>query len=253
VYVVFGKANLNEVFLADVEAGQGGFVIRGDPAGNTADYESMSKGNELGYSVSAAGDLNGDGLADLVVGSPYSNRTFYTEFIPQGVTLIDVGSAHVIYGKKDTQAIDLTQLTPSGAGFDLNGKSGQFAYTGTSVRSAGDVNGDGVEDLIVGAHGNLNELANAYVVFGHLGQSSAMDLPDIGTRQAGFNIYYNDPRDVRKQYFGQVGYSVSSTGDVSTVTAWPIYWSDVGTWTMQPRVSSSDRAIPMWCLAKQIS
>ena len=215
VYVVFGKANLNEVFLADVEAGQGGFVIRGDPAGNTADYETLSKGNELGYCVSAAGDLNGDGLADLVVGSPYSNRTFYTEFIPQGVTLIDVGSAHVIYGKKDTRAIDLTQLTPSGAGFDLNGKSGQFAYTATSVRSAGDVNGDGVEDLIVGAHGNLNGLANAYVVFGRLGQTSAMDLPDIGTRQAGFNIYYNDPRDVRKQYFGQVGYSVSSAGDVN--------------------------------------
>jgi hypothetical protein len=217
VYVVFGKANLDEVFLADVEDGQGGFVVRGDTSGNTAEFESLSKGNELGYSVSAAGDLNGDGLADLIVGSPYANRTFYSTYSQTNVTLTDVGSAHVIFGKSDTTAINVSQLNTPSSGYDLTEKTGSFAYAGQSVRSAGDVNGDGVADLIVGAPGNFDRLTNAYVVFGRLGQSSATDLPDIGGSQAGFKIYYDDPLDTTndKQYFGQVGYSVSSAGDVN--------------------------------------
>ena len=56
-YVVFGKADGTPVEMADVAAGSGGFVING------IDPEDRSGG-----SVSGAGDVNGDGLADVIVG-----------------------------------------------------------------------------------------------------------------------------------------------------------------------------------------
>jgi hypothetical protein len=56
---VFGKKdNTNAIELSDIAAGIGGFVIIGELAG---DYS--------GYSVSSAGDVNGDGLDDLIVGT----------------------------------------------------------------------------------------------------------------------------------------------------------------------------------------
>ncbi len=56
--MVFGKADGTAVELADVAAGSGGFVING-----------IDPGDESGLSVSGAGDVNGDGLADVIVGA----------------------------------------------------------------------------------------------------------------------------------------------------------------------------------------
>ncbi|MDD5030499.1 MAG: FG-GAP repeat protein [Rhodoferax sp.] len=61
-YVVFGKTGITAVNLADVASGTVGFVINGQP-----------EGNESGRSVSAAGDVNGDGLGDLIVGATSAN------------------------------------------------------------------------------------------------------------------------------------------------------------------------------------
>jgi hypothetical protein len=96
-------------------------------------------GDWSGTSVSTAGDVNGDGLDDLIVGAHNASPSSRT----------DAGSSYVIFGKIDGAAINLSAIGTGG--FVINGES-KDDRSGSSVSSAGDVNGDGLDDLIVGAH-----------------------------------------------------------------------------------------------------
>ena len=113
--------------LAGLGAPQG-FVIQGDAAGDRA-----------GWSVSSAGDVNGDGFDDIIVGAYLGD---------DGGN--NAGEAYVVFGRAGgSGTVDLTNF---GAlqGFVIQGNTaGDFA--GYSVSSAGDVNGDGIDDIIVGA------------------------------------------------------------------------------------------------------
>jgi hypothetical protein len=112
--------------------------------------------NDLGWSVSTAGDVNGDGYADLIVGAPkYSN----------GQTR--EGRAYVYCGS----AAGLSPTASWIAESDLD-----FAAFGQSVSSAGDVNGDGYADVIVGACDYSNGQSaegRAYVYLGSVSGLSA--------------------------------------------------------------------------------
>src|SRR5262249_12023468 len=91
--------------------------------------EGDQQGEQLGTSVMPGGDLNGDGYADLVVGAPgYSNGEF-----AEGAALVYLGSLFGVGG------------TPPAAILEINQAS---AYFGTSVGTAGDVDGDGHADLL---------------------------------------------------------------------------------------------------------
>lgn len=92
-----------------------------------------------GFDVRAAGDINGDGFADLVVGA------YGTDF--NGT---DSGSAFVVFGKAGgfSSSLNLSNLNGT-TGFKVNGAAGDTA--GTAVSGAGDINGDGFDDLMVGA------------------------------------------------------------------------------------------------------
>jgi hypothetical protein len=138
-YVVFGKSGDATVQLSAVAAGAGGFVINGESAADNA-----------GFTVASAGDVNADGLADLFIHSGNHGGG---------------GSNHVVYGKVDTTAIDLSTVAAGGGGFVIRGQD-----AGLSLSSAGDVNGDGLADLIVGAYthdvGGQPDAGASYVVFG---------------------------------------------------------------------------------------
>ena len=108
-------------------AASDGFVIIGDAAGDFA-----------GTSVSSAGDINGDGVDDIIVGA--YGPDYGGDYS---------GAAYVIFGKAGGFAdIDLAALDPTD-GFRIDGAI-YDAYA-AAVSSAGDINGDGFDDIIVGA------------------------------------------------------------------------------------------------------
>jgi len=196
-YVVFGKANWAATPSLDLAAldGTNGFRMIG------IDATDLS-----GNAVSSAGDVNGDGLDDLIVGaySAESADGAYNE-----------GESYVVFGKANwaaTPSLDLASLDGTN-GFRLSGIDTRD-YSGVSVSSAGDVNGDGFDDLIVGAHfaessGEADYEGESYVVFGKAGWAGtpSLDLAALdGTN--GFRIVGIDEPD-------KSGFSVSSAGDVN--------------------------------------
>ncbi len=155
-FVVFGKTNGRDVFLDSVAGGKGGFAINAE-----------SGGDDTGYAVSAAGDVNGDGLADLIVGAMSADH--------------QTGKTYVVYGKAESAAVELAAVATGKGGFVVHGESEGDGFGG-AVSAAGDVNGDGLADLIVGASGYKQGDGRSYVIFGStsgLVPSTAVD--QLGT------------------------------------------------------------------------
>jgi Ca2+-binding RTX toxin-like protein len=189
-YVVFGGVALPPTIdLANL--GSAGITIYG------ADTTDKS-----GFSASSAGDVNGDGFDDLLIGAPSADGS--------GNTKKSVGESYVIFGGAALPAtIDLANVSAAGIriiGADANDNSG------LSVSRAGDVNGDGFDDLLIGAwiadaSGNAKvDAGESYVIFGGASLPATIDLASLGT--AGITIFGADAYD-------NSGYSVSSAGDVN--------------------------------------
>jgi len=183
-YVVYGKAEgSNDIDLATLTEEQG-FKIIGP-------YQDDNAGN----SASAAGDINGDGIDDLVFGGQFSNVG------PSGPCV-------VIYGQEGGPGdIDVTTMTPD-QGFRIFGFG--FSETGQSVSGAGDVNGDGVDDVIIGAHiadsAGREDSGQSYVVYGKVGGLGDVDLTTL-TAEQGFKL-------TGAGSFDNSGRSVHGAGDI---------------------------------------
>jgi len=134
VYVVYGqrRADAGAIDLDDLKPSEG-YQIEGAP------------GDSAGTDVADAGDVNGDGVPDQLVGAP------------QGFE--KPGRAYVVYGRRPGGPVDLAGLSPE-RGYRMEGAP--FDEAGDSVRSAGDVNVDGVPDQLVGGMSD----DHAYVVYG---------------------------------------------------------------------------------------
>jgi hypothetical protein len=189
-YVVFGKAS---GFSATLELssldGSNGFRLDG-----------VTEHDYSGRSVSAAGDVNGDGFDDVIVGA--GATSFFNRYSP--------GSSYVVFGKASgfSATMELSSLDGSN-GFRLDGAAGD--HSGHSVSNAGDVNGDGFDDLIVGVPGadtNGTRSGSSYVVFGKAsGFSATLDLSSLDGID-GFRL----DGEIAGDGFGG---SISNAGDVN--------------------------------------
>jgi hypothetical protein len=136
----------------------------------------------FGWSVGTAGDVNGDGFQDVIVGARYYNNGERGE-----------GQAFVYQGSASGLGI-----APA---WTADGDQEQ-AYFGTSVATAGDVNGDGFDDVIVGAPDYDNGQENEGRAFVYLGSASGLGTTPAWTAEI-------------DQAFAEFGMAVATAGDVN--------------------------------------
>ena len=148
-YVVFGKgASFAPTLSLSALDGATGFKLSGPSS------------HRLGYSVSGSGDVNGDGFGDVIIGTYL------------------IGDSYVVYGKAGIFPPNLNATGLNGInGFKIRQESGGPR---AAVSGAGDVNGDGVDDLLIGNYlfSSSNGFASgaAWVVFGQVQQGVDLRL-----------------------------------------------------------------------------
>ncbi|MFG0247925.1 MAG: SdrD B-like domain-containing protein, partial [Phycisphaeraceae bacterium JB051] len=194
-YLVYGKASYysGEYQLESIVGG----------SLNGAIFNGISSYDQAGYSVAAAGDVNGDGFMDLLINSLGGADVNYA-----GESYLIYGSQNGLHGNLELYKLRVGDLP--GAIF-----TGVHSWdnAGLSLASAGDVNGDGLADLILGASGAdpySGAEGQVYLIYGSRtllnGPISLQDVLDGAIPGAVFNG--TQPND-------QVGKAVASAGDVN--------------------------------------
>ncbi len=241
--VIVGSPNIS--ILGDEQLGQAS-VFLGSSSGLLGDIRGGDRGDEpydhLGYSVALAGDVNGDGYGDMIVGAPdaenliseegwaviwYGHASWINEntdwFAWGGDDGIRFGSSVATAGDlngdgyseviiaaspADNSAQGLIRLYAGGpqateqtASWNKPGNQ-EDMYFGFAVNSAGDVNGDGFSDIIIGAPHYDNGQVNEGVIFIYQGTES-------GPQSSGY--YFMKESNLAGAQFG---FSVAGAGDV---------------------------------------
>jgi len=172
-YFIFGNnAFRSSVNVAELN-GNDGFTLYG-----------QSSAEQLGTSVANIGDINGDDLGDVVIGAYGDSEKGFLS-----------GSTYVIFGQSNNAAIKYSSDLDGTNGFELTGKD-QNDLSGYAVSSAGDINNDGIADVLLGAWGatpNGPYSGEAYVLYGRSG--SNLTVPTLSNITGGpttYSIDYNE-------------------------------------------------------------
>lgn len=181
----------------------------------------------FGTSVASAGDVNGDGYDDVIVGAPFYNNGEAFE-----------GAAFLYYGSNGG-IINAPVLLE---------KNQAFAFFGISVSAAGDVNGDGYNDLLVGATGFNNGQTGEGGVFLYLGSASGINTTSTTTLEmnqagAGFGSSVSSAGDVNGDGFADVvgGASRYDNGETDEGAAFVFHGSAAGIITTPARMLESNQ------------
>eukprot|EP00727_Mastigamoeba_balamuthi_P010180 m51a1_g5785 hypothetical protein (713) ;mRNA; f:11451-13894 len=167
---------------------------------HAAVLSSSDWGDKFGWSVSSAGDVNGDGLADVVVGAPEAAN--------------GTGRVFVVFGQRGRwapgAALDIAGLTGTN-GFSLTGDV-KWPGLGLEVSGVGDFNGDHIDDLLVSAvrvSMDTVRSARAYVVLGRKKWPANVAVSDLDGRN-GFAVV-----DTALLLYVSLWITVSGAGDVN--------------------------------------
>lgn len=171
--------------------GQNGFKIDGETAGDFAGF------------IAGAGDVNGDGRPDLIIGAPQC---------AWGATCTTTGRGYVVFGGANVGQTGLLSLSSLNGtnGFKLNGETANDATGGYGAISAGDINGDGYADVLIGAYAHNSNTGRSYVIFGGstVGNSGSIALASLNGNN-GFKL----DGEVANDYSG---FSISAPGDINS-------------------------------------
>ncbi|MCC7487797.1 MAG: FG-GAP repeat protein [Burkholderiales bacterium] len=182
-YVLFGGTGFGATFDLATLSGSNGFAVTNIP--NDNETNSWSR-------VGTAGDFNGDGFADIMIGNPRGETG----------ALTNNGQSWVVFGKATAYPASFSIASVGGAvaGFELDGGTNNHR-SGTAVGTVGDYNGDGLDDIAVGAPGGNQ----SYLYFGKTSGFSTVALSGLNGSNGGFRLTGS----------GTLGYSVASAGDVN--------------------------------------
>ncbi|HYE47549.1 MAG TPA: hypothetical protein VEA44_17420 [Caulobacter sp.] len=217
-----GTADLNGDGIGDILVGAPGsstdqdwqgavFVVNGMASGHpeliflhpaSVNHVAGALENDfVGRPVTSAGDVNGDGIEDMIIGAPRS---------PSGAHL---GGAYVVFGRPGGIGASLDLATLDGSDGFLITAAQLYASAGASVAAAGDIDGDGYGDLIIGApqstglgYGQIT--GEAYVLYGKASFDSGVIYPDLFNGHNGFRI-------IAPQRDTLTGAAVAGAGDIN--------------------------------------
>ncbi|MBT4604313.1 hypothetical protein HOC01_01620 [archaeon] len=186
VYILFMNVNGSVASNVKITDGMAGF----NPSG-------LDASDMFGTSIANIGDLDGDGVKDLAVGA-YQDSTDET----------NEGAVYILFMNVNGSVSSNVKITDGMAGFYPIGLAGYDRF-GTSIANIGDLDGDGVQDLAVGAYNDENSDSGegaVYILFMDVNGSVSSNVK-ISDGLAGF---YPDGLDASDWF----GYSVANIGDL---------------------------------------
>ena len=163
------------------------YVYLGSAGGVSATPANIMESDQaiayMGRAVASAGDVNADGYSDVIIGAYYYDNVE-----------IDEGRVYIYHGSGSGLSTTPASLLESNQ---------DSAYMGRSVASAGDVNGDGYSDVIVGSKYYDNGQIDEGAAFVHNGSASGISTTPSAILES-------------NQEFADMGYAVASAGDVNS-------------------------------------